>query len=177
MIMGLPTIWRIFRPKGMVVTGSFLIALAALVYRAGACPGCIMASDSFSLAHPHGIRIALATRKSLDDELISKAGEKSPDEFEEALIRATSLVSHPLTMGKPATVDVLFVDEAAIYRVMLNGRSSKVERHTTDVLPVAPMRIVTTRVVAEAIGTFQLRVAEATKYGMLETESSEPQRK
>lgn len=129
-----------------------------------------MAEDSFSLSHPHGIRLAVAARRSIDDALISEVSGQSPADFEAALIRMASLVSHPLTMGKAATVDVLLVDEGAVHRVELKGRGSKIQRHTAEVPPSALLRIVTTRPVVQSLGAMELRVAEAMKQGLLEIE-------
>jgi hypothetical protein len=83
-----------------------------------------------------------------------------------------SLVSYPLTIGRPATIDVLLVDESTVYRIQLNGRSSRIEPHTPDVPVSALARIVTTRPVVEALGSMKLRVAEATMRGVLEIEAA-----
>lgn len=138
--------------------------------RAGGCPICVMAEDSLALPHPHAIRIAVATRKAIEDRLLREIAREEAQAFEGRLSLTCQLLAYLFIGSQPVSIDVLVVDGPAWYRVDLQGLRSRVTRLKPDSHPSAPARIITTRAVIHAAGRLELRVSEAMSGGLLEVE-------
>lgn len=146
------------------------IAAVAVGNYAIACSLCSLPNDSFSVPHPHALRIASATRQSREDGTLHNRSIKSAAEFEGNLVRLVTQVTHLSAAKHPVSIDVLLVDDAALYRVDLNGLQSRVTRLNQGIHAPAETRIVTTAVTVSSIGQLEVRIPEAINKGILELE-------
>jgi hypothetical protein len=130
-------------------------------------------NDSFSVTHPHAIRIALATRKAVEAGILPAANRETAAEFEANLIRLADQLTYSFRTGDRVTVDVVLVDEAALYRVEVNGLRSRATRIDGAEHQPAAVRIVCTLPVVSSVGRLETRVAQAVEIGLLEIELSD----
>lgn len=157
------------RPMRAIVA----VAAVAVCGPVCACTLCVLVNDSFSVPHPHALRIALATRSAIDDGTINSIDNRDSEELEASLVRLTHQLTHPHRSKDKVAVDILVVDDSALYRVELNGLLSRVTRIGAGKHTLTPIRVVTTVPVVHSIGRLEIRIAEAVEKGLLEFENSD----
>ena len=139
-----------------------------------ACAICVTIGDPFKLPHPHAIRIVVASRNAQDEGILRSVTTESQGtkSLEADTIRfANNYFGAPQsgTHG-PLLVDILLVDEPALYRIEVVRSQIHVERLSKGKHRAAQVRLVTTTSVIASLGRFDLTVAEAVKQGLLEVE-------
>jgi len=139
-----------------------------------ACPVCVSMGDPFQLPHPHTLRIAVATRAAMDRGVLPEPRAGESVALDAALLRVANLQLSNWPADRLAAVDmdILLVDEPALYRVELRGIVARVfplhgERHRP-----AQVRLVTTRPAIESLARGQLTIPEGIHHGLIELEGS-----
>lgn len=137
-----------------------------------ACPVCVAMGDPFQLPHPHALRIAVATRAAMDGGLLQDARASEAAALDAAMLRVANHQFGNRSAQRVAKVqvDILLVDEPALYRIELRGIVARVfplqgERHRA-----ADVRLVTTRAAIESLARGQLTIAEGIRLGLIEIE-------
>lgn len=137
-----------------------------------ACPVCVSVGDPFQLPHPHALRISVATRKAIDRGELRDVRTRESAALDAVMFRVANHqfgngIARP---GGASIVDVLLVDEPALYRIELRGITSRVvalqgERHRA-----ADVRLVTTRAALESLARGEITIREGIRLGLIEIE-------
>ena len=145
---------------------------AVMIRPVDGCAVCVVIGDPLRMPHPHALRIAAATREAIENGTLRSSESETPTEFEANLVRFTSQLAYPQSITDLVIVDVLLVDESALYRVEVQGRHSRVSQVRADKHKPAPARVITTAPVVNSAGRLELRMAEALRKGLLEIEAN-----
>ena len=139
-----------------------------------ACPVCVTFGDPFKLPHPHALRIAVATREARDKGILPAATTKpkGANTLQADMIRFAEhyFRSDRLKTRGPIIVDVLLVDEPALYRI--EAARGRLQVYSLGAVKhrEANACLVTTSFAVTSLGRLELTAAEAVHHGLLEIE-------